>query len=188
MSDDNIHPCHRQAQECALSNESIRHLLNTLSIRGCPFDFDRHLACESSRDRLRGGFDRSTCQIVLYPENLHTSKEFCTIFLHELIHAYDYCRVKIDFNNPYHLACTEIRAATLSNQCSLFNHFSSSSRPFLVKKQHEICVQDRARESMQICTDLPKQKLDEIIHEVFPRCYKDTDPFDEFGTRGRRRI
>lgn len=177
-----VHDCHRQVQDCFSSNESIRRLLNSLATRGCPFDFNRHLACESDRDNLRGGFDRSTCQIVLYPENLHSSNEFCTILLHELIHAYDYCRVKIDFNNPYHLACTEIRAAALSNQCSLFNHLSSSSRPFAIKNQHEKCVRDRAQESMQLCTDLPKHKLNEIINDVFLRCYHDTDPFDEFRT------
>jgi inner membrane protease ATP23 len=184
MSDETppiIRNCYKQARQCMTSNESIRRLLNALSSHGCPFNFDRHLTCESNHKNIRGGFDRSTCQIVLYPENLHSSEEFCTIFEHELIHAYDYCRVKIDFNNPYHLACTEIRAASLSNQCSLFNHLSSSSRPFLLKNQHSICVKNRTRESMEICSNLLRKNLDEIINDVFLRCYYDTEPFDEIG-------
>ena len=136
-----IRNCYDQARHCIKSSESIRRLLNSLSSHGCPFDFDRHVSCELNDKNIRGGFDGSTCQIILFPENLHSLKEFCTIFEHELIHAYDYCRTKIDFNNPYHLACTEIRAASLSNQCSLFNHLSLSSRPFLLKNQHSICVQ-----------------------------------------------
>ena len=172
--------CEEQAHQCIASNQSIRRLLTALASLGCSFDINRHLTCEKSNgDTLRGGFDRSTCQVVLYPENLHSPREFCTIFHHELIHAYDYCRVKIDFNDLSHLACTEIRAASLSNQCSLFNHFSSSSRPFLLKNQHATCVRNRARESMETRSNLPRQKLNEIIEDVFLRCYHDTDPYDD---------
>ena len=28
---------------------------------------------------------------------------------HELIHAYDYCRAHLDWNNLKHLACTEVK-------------------------------------------------------------------------------
>ncbi len=184
MSDEStsiIRNCYDQARQCIASNQSIRRLLTALSSHGCPFNFNRHFICEKSNgENLRGGFDRSTCQIVLYPENLHSFQEFCTIFQHELIHAYDYCRVQIDFTNPSHLACTEIRAASLTNQCSLFNHFSSSSRPFLLKNQHATCVRNRARESMEIRSNLSRQNLDQIINDVFLRCYHDTDPYDEF--------
>ena len=179
-----LHDCYNQARQCIVSNQSIRHLLNALSSHGCPFDFDRHLTCELTRENLRGGFDGSTCQIVLYPENLHSSDEFCTIFHHELIHAYDYCRVKIDFHNPYHLACTEIRAASLTNQCSLFHHFSSSSRPFFIKNQHATCVRNRTRESMKICSDQPRINLNQIINDVFLRCYHDTEPYNDLKRRG----
>lgn len=176
--------CHNQARHCIASNESIRYLLDALVSHGCPFNLTRHLTCESNHENLRGGFDRSTCQIVLYPENIHSTKEFCTIFHHELIHAYDYCRVQIDFNNPYHLACTEIRATSLSNQCSLFNHISTSSRPFLLKKQHEICIKNRTQESMiEILKNFSKKNLDNIINHVFYRCYNDTNPYDEFRLR-----
>jgi inner membrane protease ATP23 len=181
-----IRNCYDQARQCIASNESIRRLLDALSSHGCPFNLNRHLTCETNHENLRGGFDCSTCQIVLYPENVHSLKEFCSIFQHELIHAYDYCRADIDFNNPYHLACTEIRAASLSNQCSLFNYLSTSSRPFLLKNQHATCVRNRTRESMDIILDHHRrQNLNQIINDVFLRCYNDTDPFDEFE-RGRR--
>lgn len=178
-----IRNCYDQVQQCVASHESIRHLFHALLSHGCSFDLDRHVACELNDTNRRGGFDRSTCQIVLYPENLHSFEEFCTIFEHELIHAYDYCRINIDFNNPYHLACTEIRAASLSKQCSLFSHFSTSSTPFLLKNQHAACVKNQARESMKICTDLSRKKIDEIINDVFIRCYNDTEPFYEIGGR-----
>ena len=30
---------------------------------------------------------------------------------HELVHSYDYCRAKLDWNDLHHLACTEVRVA-----------------------------------------------------------------------------
>lgn len=27
---------------------------------------------------------------------------------HELVHSYDYCRAKLDWNDLHHLACTEV--------------------------------------------------------------------------------
>ena len=170
--------CYEQARQCLTSNPSIHRLLQALASRGCPFDFHRHLTCELNGENRRGGFDRSTCQIILFPENLHSTREFCTILHHELIHAYDYCRANIDFHNPSHLACTEIRAASLSNQCSLFHHFSSSSRPFLIKNQHQTCVKNLARESLEISLNLPRTDLNRMINDVFLRCYHDTDPYN----------
>ena len=32
------------------------------------------------------------------------------VLTHELIHAYDFARVKYDVNNLRHLACTEVRS------------------------------------------------------------------------------
>ena len=184
MSEKIISSCYEQARQCIASHPSIARLLQALASRGCPWNFDRHFICElNDGETRRGGFDHSTCQIVLFPENLHSSREFCTILHHELIHAYDYCRAQIDFANLSHLACTEIRAASLSNQCSLFHHFSSSSRPYLLKNQHRTCVKTRARESMEICTNLRRTVLDQIINDVFLRCYNDIDPYNDFSRR-----
>ena len=36
-----------------------------------------------------------------------------TTLAHELIHAYDACRAKMDYRNCLHHACTEIRASNL---------------------------------------------------------------------------
>ena len=48
-----------------------------------------------------------------------TSEEVEEILSHVLVHMYDYCTAKIDFSNRKHLACSEIRAATLTS-CSKF--------------------------------------------------------------------
>jgi hypothetical protein len=39
---------------------------------------------------------------------------------HELVHAYDHCRAYVDWSNCVHHACSEIRAANLSGDCSMY--------------------------------------------------------------------
>lgn len=175
--------CYEQIQNCIATNSSIQRLLKALAEFGCPFDLRRHVVCENDDEghyqHHRAGFDRKHCQIVLFSNRLHSTKEFCTIFQHELIHAFDYCRADLNFENLEHLACTEIRAANLSDQCSFFQHLSTSSRPFRWKNQHQQCVKERARESMKISFDRTRKELDEIIENVFSRCYHDREPFDD---------
>ena len=49
------------------------------------------------------------------------------VLTHELVHAYDFARVKYDVNNLRHLACTEV-----SNQVCLFLLFCCVSRNILI--------------------------------------------------------
>lgn len=37
-----------------------------------------------------------------------TSNAVCTTLAHEMIHAFDDCRAKVNFKNLDHLACTEV--------------------------------------------------------------------------------
>lgn len=60
--------------------------------------------------------------------------------VHESIHAFDACRVKLDSNNCTHLACTEIRAANLSTDCN----FSTEVARGIYKLQGQQQVRARA--------------------------------------------
>lgn len=55
--------------------------------------------------------------------------------IHELIHAYDYCRANLVLENCRHHACTEIRAASLSGDCDFFNELKRGNWGF---KQFEV--------------------------------------------------
>ena len=50
-------------------------------------------------------------QIVLCANNIYNSDNMAKIITHELIHAYDDCRAKVDFRDIRHLACTEVSIA-----------------------------------------------------------------------------
>ena len=56
-------------------------------------------------------------QIVLCENNIYSQGHMNDTLTHELIHTLDYCRAELDWKNIDHLACTEIRAASLSGEC-----------------------------------------------------------------------
>jgi len=67
------------------------------------------------------------------------------LLTHELIHSYDDCRAHVDWNNLQHVACSEVRAATLSGEC-FFSMENFVHLKFGWKKHHQvkgghICVQ-----------------------------------------------
>ncbi|CAM9825913.1 unnamed protein product [Ectocarpus sp. 8 AP-2014] len=95
---------------------------------------------------------------------------------HELIHAYDQCRVKLDRTNCLHVACTEIRASNTSGECS----FNMEARRGHLKwgGQQKECVKRRAELSVKAtpgCSD----KAAEYVNSAFKPCYYDTEPYDK---------
>ncbi|KAI9906359.1 hypothetical protein PsorP6_004774 [Peronosclerospora sorghi] len=66
---------------------------------------------------------------------------------HELIHAFDHCRNKVDWNKCEHHACSEIRAAALSGDCNWKYEFFRKN--FNITKQHQFCTRRRAKLSLE---------------------------------------
>ena len=97
--------------------------------------------------------------------------------LHELIHAYDTCRAKVDCNDCRHLACTEIRAALLSGDCDMLNEWRR--RNFGFKAQGVSCVKRRAELSVAAHPNCGGDKARAAVEEVFEKCYSDTAPFEQ---------
>jgi len=98
------------------------------------------------------------------------------LLTHELVHAYDHCRVDIDWTNCEHHACSEIRAAALSGDCRLGNELSRGNIGFF--GQHRRCVERRAMLSLQAnpnCSN--KEEAQKVMDKVFDKCYADTSPF-----------
>mmetsp|Transcript_20961 Transcript_20961/g.61013 ORF Transcript_20961/g.61013 Transcript_20961/m.61013 type:complete len:208 (-) Transcript_20961:738-1361(-) len=58
-------------------------------------------------------------EIFLCQQHLRNEEHAHQSMAHELIHAIDLCRTKMDpLNNCMHMACTEIRAENLSGECA----------------------------------------------------------------------
>ncbi|XP_054911566.1 mitochondrial inner membrane protease ATP23 homolog [Poeciliopsis prolifica] len=151
-------------------------LLSAMKNSGCNVFKDRHFSCEDCDGMVSGGFDAASSQIVLCQNNIHQQAHMNRVVTHELIHAFDHCRAHVDwFNNFRHLACSEIRAANLSGDCSFSNEFSRFN--FGLKEHHQKCVRDRAVRSILAVRKVNREEAEKIVNEVFDSCFNDHAPF-----------
>jgi hypothetical protein len=97
--------------------------------------------------------------------------------VHELIHAIDLCRTKMDpINNCIHMACTEIRAENLSGECGAVRELING-RVSNFKGHGAECVKRRAILSVKANPNC-SEKAHEYVNAAFERCFRDTFPFD----------
>ncbi|KYO47682.1 mitochondrial inner membrane protease ATP23-like protein [Alligator mississippiensis] len=151
-------------------------LLDAMKQSGCIAFKDRHFACETCDGLAVGGFDAATSQIVLCQNSIHRQSLMNRVVTHELIHAFDHCRAHVNWlSNVKHLACSEIRAANLSGDCSLMNEIARFK--FGLKGHHQTCVRDRAVRSILAVRKVSKETAEKAVDEVFDTCFNDQEPF-----------
>mmetsp|Transcript_31314 Transcript_31314/g.82076 ORF Transcript_31314/g.82076 Transcript_31314/m.82076 type:complete len:218 (-) Transcript_31314:40-693(-) len=158
----------------------VMFMLQHLERIGCPVEVDKHIVCEPCPQHMpiNGVFDDGRNEIVLCENNLISERTTADVLTHELIHAYDKCRAKVDFKNPEHLACTEIRAANLSGDCFLWKEFFNRFN-FNFQGGHKKCVRRRAARSIVAVTNDDYDAAYAAIDRVWDTCFNDTEPFDE---------
>lgn len=162
-------------RQLAFAAPAINFLLQRMDEKGCglPRNFVRCAPLPSVPSL--GTFVPTENRVVL--NSLHTNN-FKTVqrtLLHELVHAFDHCRVEMDYSSCRHLACTEIRAANLSTDCRWDAEWG---RGILgLKGQQKACVKRRAKLSIQMTPACANEDVDYVIGSVFKRCYRDTEPF-----------
>jgi len=116
-------------------------------------------------------------EIFLCQQHLVNQEHSNQSLVHELIHAIDLCRTKMDpINNCIHMACTEIRAENLSGECGIVREMVNGRiRNF--KGHGSECVKRRAILSVEANPNC-KVKAKDYVDVAFERCFKDTFPFD----------
>lgn len=75
-----------------------------------------------------GGYSPQHNTVWICGNRLWSPFNFRRVLLHELLHAFDFARAKLDTSNCEHIACTEIRAINLSEQCGLWASRSLSAK------------------------------------------------------------
>lgn len=100
----------------ALFEESmeLKLLAGAMKKYGCNFSLERHIACEPCQN-CSGGYDTDTNQIVVCQNGIISKSRIMATIAHEMIHMFDFCRAKFDFNNLEHVACSEVGVLELSN-------------------------------------------------------------------------
>ncbi|XP_060100947.1 mitochondrial inner membrane protease ATP23 homolog [Heteronotia binoei] len=170
------HKCQLMLKIALDTSPYARLLLDAMNSYGCTVFKDRHFSCEDCDGCVSGGFDSSTSQIVLCQNNIRQQSHMNRVVTHELIHAFDHCRAHVDwFNNIRHLACSEIRAANLSGDCSLVNEMARFK--FGLKQHRQTCVRDRAVRSILAIRKVNKERAENAVDEVFDSCFNDHEPF-----------
>lgn len=175
----NIHKrkldCEKDAIKSFERSQELQLLAGAMEKYGCKFKLSRHVSCELC-DNCTAGFDPDTKQIILCYNQSLNREQIKDAMMHEMIHMFDYCRFKFDFDNIEHVACSEIRAANLSF-CSIYDRLRFGDS-WNFKKSHRNCVRDVAFKSVKAYSpETEDSKLHEIIDKVFIHCYNDLEPF-----------
>ncbi|KAK2750694.1 Mitochondrial inner membrane protease atp23 [Myotisia sp. PD_48] len=139
----------------------------------------KNIHCRRCTTDRSGGFDPEYG--IQLCSNIMTSRSHTEDTLaHEMIHAYDHLRFKLDWvDNLKHAACAEIRASSLSGECRWSREFFGNKQ-FNLTRHHQACVRRRAILSVQArpnCKD--KEQAARVVDDVWQSCFRDTRPFDE---------
>lgn len=170
------HKCRVMLQFAMETSPYAKLLLSAMKNSGCKIFKDRHFSCEDCDGTVSGGFDAASSQIVLCQNNIRQQGHMNRVVTHELIHAFDHCRAHVDwFNNYRHLACSEIRAANLSGDCSFYNEAARFN--FGLKEHHQECVRARALRSILAVRKISREQAEKVVDEVFDSCFNDHAPF-----------
>jgi mitochondrial inner membrane protease ATP23 len=138
-----------------------------------------NVRCRRCDTNQSGGFD-STYGILVCANQLRNRGHLEDTLAHEMVHAYDHLRFKLDPYDLRHAACMEIRASMLSGECRWTREFFTRGQWNLSRQMQE-CVRRRAILSVR---QRPACKGDEgvatrVVDEVWRSCWGDTRPFDE---------
>ena len=111
--------CIQRIETAVNTHNHIKKVLTEIDNLGCQLP-DNFFACRTCDAEMFGGFllpkanaKKYNPKIILCEDKKIDNTIFQQTLLHELIHAYDLCRAKVDVTNCKHYACTEIRASSL---------------------------------------------------------------------------
>lgn len=159
----------------------VKTMLGALQSVGCPIDLKRHVLCDictPGSDVMinHGGYDRENNQIFICANNANSKGKVHAVLVQNLVHMFDRCVSKVDYGNPDHLACTEIRKFNLAS-CALITNLKRSDATFAVKGEHPNCVRNSAVESLVKTQYLDQATAEAAVDRVFDRCYRDMEPY-----------
>jgi inner membrane protease ATP23 len=131
--------------------------------------------CNPDLQKLVGTHPKILPEIYICQQYMENELMTHKTMVHELVHAIDQCRTKMDpLNNCIHIACTEIRAENLSGECSFFkelprmNKFAGHGRE---------CVKRRAILSVRGNPNCAA-RAEEYVDAAMFRCFQDVYPFE----------
>lgn len=168
--------CEKWRNELLQASPLVKFMADNLQKSGFKLD-NQTMACMKCDEMRSGGFSTDGAIQLCY-NKLFGKGHLETTMTHEMVHAYDHTNFNVDWYNLEHHACTEIRAASLSGDCTWFQELLRGNVGFL--KHHQVCVKRRAVLSLLANPSCRSEKHAEAaVNKVFDSCFTDTRPFDE---------
>ncbi|KAJ8598163.1 hypothetical protein CTAYLR_007383 [Chrysophaeum taylorii] len=176
-------------RERAKRNPRVQHVLAAIEGLGCQTGtYEDLVACVSKDSQpglaLSGGFSPHVDQegpyapkILMVEEHNADQATFDRTLIHELVHAYDQCRANVDWRDPRHLACAEVRASNLSGECEFIQEINRGK--FGIVNHNQACVRRRAALSVTLGHGTTQDLAARVVDSVYDRCYHDKTPFDQ---------
>ncbi|KIP11769.1 hypothetical protein PHLGIDRAFT_99235 [Phlebiopsis gigantea 11061_1 CR5-6] len=169
--------CEKWKRELMSNSPGVTFMLENLKRNGCDVK-PENIICAPCISVRSGGFSPDAGAITLCEERIMHKQHMEDTVMHELVHMYDHCKFKVDWNNLRHHACSEIRANSLSGDCKFTRELRRGFVSF--SKQHQACVRRRAVLSVRANPACPDDATAErAVNEVWESCFNDTRPFDE---------
>lgn len=159
----------------------VRNAVGALKAQGCPFEWDRHVACDACAPggdpvASRGGYDERANQVFVCANNCTSAGAVHAVLVRNLVSAFDACVARADPRNLDHLACTEVRKANLAN-CEFSAYLSRVDARPAVRGEHGRCVRKTAEEALVKAKFVEPAAAAAAVDRVFGRCYADLEPF-----------
>jgi inner membrane protease ATP23 len=137
--------CAKLIDRALSTSSAVKTLMLAMERAGCPVNRS-FFSCERCEQDCQGGYDRDRGVILCQQHMQNSAALIESTMVHELIHAFDDCRAHVNWTDLKHHACTEIRAANLSGDCSFTQEFARGN--FNVRAQQQKCVRRRAELSV----------------------------------------
>jgi inner membrane protease ATP23 len=139
---------------------------------------DKNIVCRMCTNEQSGGFSLDH-GILLCANKFRNRGHQEDTMAHEMVHAWDHLKFKVENENLRHQACLEVRASTLSGECRFSREFFTKNQ-WRITEQLQQCVRRRATLSMMTRPGIKDEAhAGDIVNQVFLSCFKDTRPFDE---------
>jgi len=169
--------CERWKKDLLNYSPPVQFMLKRLKLAGVDCT-PAHIPCTPCDLTHSGGFSPDAGAVLLCQGNFLNKKHMEHTLVHELVHMYDHAVFNVDWSNLRYHACSEIRANSLSGDCSWAREIQRGT--FSFSKQHQACVRRRAVLSVMANPNCPdKASAERAVNEVWESCFNDTRPFDE---------
>eukprot|EP00123_Amoebidium_parasiticum_P009836 comp19739_c1_seq1/m.23543 comp19739_c1_seq1/g.23543 ORF comp19739_c1_seq1/g.23543 comp19739_c1_seq1/m.23543 type:complete len:194 (-) comp19739_c1_seq1:121-702(-) len=171
--------CEQQKVKSCVYSPLVKFMLQQMEKAGCEVEA-RHMVCipcdaGDGTEGIAGGFNPDV-GVRLCQDRIRDQAHMDRTLAHELIHMFDHCRAKVDWSDPHHHACSEIRAAALSGECEMKIEYMQTGKVQFRNGMRE-CVRRRALKSVQANPHFSKEVAEKALEEVFDRCYADSAPY-----------